>query len=78
MSDDNGRRLPSMPNPQMRAFYVIAVTVGFIGTLTALQFHEPPEAARGAAQHHAGKSLGTQLAAIGAWFFGGNRREEAE
>ena len=68
MSDDNGRRLPTMPNPQMRAFYVIAVTVGFIGTLTALQFHEPPEAARGALNIMLG-SLGTQLAAIGAWFF---------
>ena len=29
MSDDNGRRLPSMPNPQMRAFYAVAVTWAF-------------------------------------------------
>ena len=76
-SETNGRRMPSMPNPQMRAFYVIAIVVGFLGTLTALQFHEPPEAARGALNIMLG-SLGTQLAAVGAWFFGGSRREENE
>ena len=78
MSDaNNRRRLSSMPNPQMRAFYVIAVTLGFLGTLAALQFHDPPEAAHAPLNIMLG-SLGTQLAAVGAWFFGGNRREEAE
>ena len=76
MSDTNRLRL-TMPSPQMRAVYVMAIVFGFLGTLFVMQFHEPPEAARGALNIMLG-SLGTQLAAVGAWFFSGNRREETE
>ena len=54
MSDTNRLRL-TMPSPQMRAVYVMAIVFGFLGTLFVMQFHEPPEAARGAPEHHVGQ-----------------------